>query len=117
MPNQSCIRKRLMLLLGKSINNPIEDSFKQLDRYTNMIVGLHWREYTLTETIHMIEKMGFKTKKKYYFTEKKHTKTNILKSLLKKIAYSYPPFRSYHVLIGKKVTAPVYDFWLTEANS
>jgi len=117
MPNQSSIVNRIKLFFGKSIHNPIEDFFKQLDRKDNMIVGLHWREYTLIEIIQMIEKMGFNTITKYYFIEKGHAKTGILKTLLKKIIYSFPPFRPSQVVIGRKVTAPIFDFWLTEANS
>jgi SAM-dependent methyltransferase len=117
MPNQANIINRTKLLLGKSIYNPIEDFFKQLDRNDNMIVGLHWREYTLIETVQLIEKMGFETIEKYYFIEKGHLGVNILKTLLKYIVYSYPPFRPYQVVIGKKVMFATYDFWLTDANS
>lgn len=117
MPNQSCLRNRIKLLLGMSIHNPIEDFFKQLDRNDNMIVGLHWREYTLNETIQLIQKMGFDTVTKYYFTPKGEYKSNALKEMLKKIVYSYPPFRPFQVVIGKKVSVPTYDFWLTDANS
>jgi SAM-dependent methyltransferase len=117
MPNQSHIFNRFKFLLGKSIHNPIEDFFKQLDRSDNMIVGLHWREYTLMEAIQMIEKMGFETISKYYFTERGHTKTSILKTVLREILFSYPPFRPSLVIIGKKVTVPAHDFWLTDANS
>lgn len=117
MPNQSNIHNRIRLLLGKSIHNPIEDFFRQLDRNDNMIVGLHWKEYTLIETMQMIEKMGFDTIVKYYFRESEHTRTSLLKRTLKEIVYSYPPFRPYQVVIGRKVEEPIYDFWLTEANS
>ena len=116
MPNQSSIGNRIKLFFGKSIHNPIDDFSKQLDRNNNMIVGLHWREYTLIETIQLIEKMGFKPIVKYYFIEKGY-KTSILRTVLKEIIYSYPPFRPFQVVIGKKVTTPNYDFWLTEANA
>ncbi len=117
MPNQSRIQNRLKLLLGKTIHSPIGHFFKQLDRNDNMIVGLHWREYTLIEVIQMIEKMGFETIKKYYFIGKGPTRTNIFKTVLKKIVYSYTSFRPVYVVIGKKSIVPTYDFWLTDANS
>lgn len=117
MPNQSHIVKRIKLLIGKSIHNSIDDFFKQLDRNDNMIVGLHWREYTLNETIQMIEKMGFETIQKYYFMDKRNTKINIVKTLLKTLVYAIPSFRPYQVVIGKKVLEPTYAFWLTDANS
>ena len=117
MPNQSNIVNRIKLLLGKSIHNPIDDFFRQLDRNENMIVGLHWREYTLAEAVQMIEKMGFETITKYYCMEKDRLRSNILKTLLKKIVFSYPPFRPNQVVIGKKVMCADCDFWLTDANS
>jgi len=117
MPNQSNIVNRIKLLLGKSIHNPINDFFRQLDRKENMIVGLHWREYTLVETMQMIERLGFETITKYYCMEKDHLRSHILKTLLKKIVLSYPPFRPNQVVIGKKVRTDNSDFWFTEANS
>jgi SAM-dependent methyltransferase len=118
MPNQSTIRNRKNLLLGRSIHNPIDDFFKQLDRNENMIVGLHWREYTLTETIYMLEKMGFETIIKYFFKAKENLRGNgFVRTILNEIVYSYPPFRPFQVVIAKKIIDPNYDFWITEANS
>jgi 2-polyprenyl-3-methyl-5-hydroxy-6-metoxy-1,4-benzoquinol methylase len=117
MPNQSHIYKRVKLLLGESIHNSIDDFFSQLDRNSNMIVGLHWREYTIAETVRMIEKMGFEIAKKYYFAAKKKKKTNALKALLRTLAYIIPSFRPYQVVIGKKVSEPSYNFWLTDSNT
>jgi SAM-dependent methyltransferase len=69
MPNQTSLRNRLRLALGKSIHNPISDYVAQLDPTKNMVAGLHWREYTLAETIEMLERTGFKPVKNYYFSE------------------------------------------------
>ncbi len=117
MPNQARIGNRIKLFLGKSIHNPIEDFFFQLDRKKNMIVGLHWREYTLAETIQIIERMGFEAISKYYFAETGAARTSFLKVVAKKVFYAYPPFRPCQVVIGRKVAAPIHDFWLTDANS
>lgn len=117
MPNQSSLRNRIKLLLGKSIHNPVDDFYRQLNRNDNMIVGLHWREYTLVETMQLIEKMGFETIAKYYFMGQDESHPNIIKRLLKKIIYFYPPFKSFQVVIGKKVMLATHDFWSTEANS
>jgi SAM-dependent methyltransferase len=116
MPNQSSIHSRLRLLSGRSIHNPIDDFFKQLDRTDNKIVGLHWREYTLAETVEMIERMGFAAVQKYYFSDETQRPAS-LKDALRRLAYSYPPFRPYQVVIGRKTENPSYDFWITEANS
>jgi SAM-dependent methyltransferase len=117
MPNQANLGNRIKLLRGRSIHNPIGDFFKQLDRNDNMVVGLHWREYTLDETMALIQKMGFDTVARYYFQPASRHKSNFLKEVLRKMAFFYPPFRSYQVVIGKKVSTPIYDFWLTNANS
>lgn len=117
MPNQASLKNRIKLLLGRSIYNPVEDFFKQLDRNDNMIVGLHWREYTLNETIELIQKMGFDIVGKYYFQSAGQYKSNMLKAILRKIAFAYPPFKEFQVVIGKKVSIPTYDFWLTDSNS
>jgi SAM-dependent methyltransferase len=117
MPNQSSIVNRVKLIFGRSILNPIDDYFRQLDRSVNMIVGLHWREYTLDETIQMTEKMGFKIISKYYFAEKGQAKKNIFMKMLLGLLYSYPPFRRSQVVIATKIMVPNYDFWMTDANS
>jgi SAM-dependent methyltransferase len=120
MPNLSNIRNRIKLLLGKSIHqNPIEDFFKQLDRNDNAVAGVHWREYTMAETVLLIENMGFETFKKYYSSENEegHANESALQSILKKIVFFYPPFRLSQVVIGRKIRPVSYDFWLTEVNS
>lgn len=116
MPNQSHLDKRIKFLLGKSTRNSVNDFFEQLDRKSNMIVGLHWREYTLSETIQLIESMGFETIAKYYFAGKRHKRLGALKSALIELLYLYPPFRPFHVVIGRKIEEPDYDFWITDAN-
>jgi hypothetical protein len=91
-----------------------------------MIVALHWREYTLVETVRLIEKMGFQLTQKYYFVEKERANTTVPlfrklislgKTLIKAVVYLIPSFRPFQVVVGKKLSEPTYDFWLTEANS
>ena len=65
----------------------------------------------------IIEKMGFKTTNKYYWADKGNKKTNSLKTVIQRLVYVIPSFRSSQVVIGKKVSEPAYDFWLTDANS
>lgn len=117
MPNQARIGNRVKLLFGMSIHHPIEYFFKQLDRNSNMIVGLHWREYTLDETVQLIEQMGFDAVVKGYFHAGGHHTSNAMKEMLKKVLYAYRPFRSFQVVIGKKVSVPICDFRLAEASS
>ena len=116
MPNQASLTNRIRLLTGKSIHNSIQDFFLQLDRSTNMIVGLHWREYTMPETIELIGKMGFGTVESYYFTGS-DVNSKFPKSIVKKVIYAHAPFRPFQVVIGQKESTPSFDFWQTEANS
>jgi len=117
MPNQSTFGKRLKMLAGKSVHEPVNRFFQQLDGMTTQIIGLHWREYTLHETVELLERMGFETISKYYFTERKQSERITLLAALEKIAFFYPPFRPYQVVTGKKVTVPAYEFYLTAANT
>jgi len=116
MPNQASLTNRIRLLKGQSIHNRIQDFFQQLDKSDNMIVGLHWREYTMPETIELIGRMGFKTVESYYFMGSTYN-SKFPKSLLKKLIYSHAPFKPFQVVIGQKASTPAFDFWQTEANS
>ncbi len=115
-PNSASVKNRIDLLRGRSIRNPIEDYFQQLDNRFNKIVSLHWREYTLSEMIEMVEKMGFRVVHQYYFAETNTLKTKIITKIKKKIAYSIPSFRPFQVVIAIKVKECDLDFWYTEAN-
>lgn len=117
MPNQVRFVNRMKLFFGQSIHNRIEDFSKQLDRQDNMIVGLHWREYALSETVQMVEAMGFEIVRQSLFTGEGDMGARLLKRGLRKLLYSYPPFRPSQVVIGRKVAVPIFNFWLTEANS
>lgn len=117
MPNQAKLRTRLKAAFGQSVHGPIEGFFNQLDRNKNMIVGLHWREYTLAETVELIERMGFEVARKYYFYSIDKGNEKWAKNFLKKIVFLYKPFRPLQVVVGKKTQLVTYDFWLTEANS
>ena len=82
-----------------------------------MISGLHWREYKISETVEMLESMGFSVIEKYFFQPEypRHANKFFIKKL-RTIVFALPSFRSFHVVVGKKKSAPKYDFWLTEAN-
>jgi SAM-dependent methyltransferase len=115
MPNQAALKNRLKMLIGRSVHNPIGDFFKQLDRQDNTIVGLHWREYTINETVQIIESMGFKTIAKYFYLES--LPKDRLKALAAWAAYRIPSFRPSQIVIGQKIDKVCPDFYLTEANS
>ena len=119
LPNHANVVNRIKLLMGRSIHNPIEDYFRQLDKKCNMIVGLHWREYTRFEIEQLLVRTGFKIDRQYYFSASEYGPISGGKqvlSFLKRILYCYPPFRPHHVVIARKTTAPALDFYFTEAN-
>lgn len=117
MPNQACYVNRVRLLLGKSIHHPVQYFFNQLDRRDNMVVGLHWREYTLAETVTLVSKMGFEITRADYFWEPGEHKIRSLRALLERVAHCVPSLRPQQVVVARKIEEPAYDFWLTDANS
>lgn len=58
-PNQANIVKRLALLRGRSIHDPIERLEWQLDPKATFSIGLHWREYTRQEMHELLAICGF----------------------------------------------------------
>jgi SAM-dependent methyltransferase len=110
MPNLVSIHARARFLLGRSPNNPIEDFFLQLDRRENMVVGLHWREYTMDETCRMLTLLGFEVISKYFFAED-------ARRLKRRIAYLIPSWRPTQVVVARKTSRVEFDFWRTDANS
>jgi SAM-dependent methyltransferase len=117
MPNQAAIANRVRLLLGRSVHNPVDDFFKQLDPADNMIVGLHWREYTQAEAVRLLERMGFEIAAKYYFIEAVRADAGLLRKLARALVFAYPPFRPSQVVIGRKTARPAHRFWRTGANA
>ena len=123
MPNQAHLPGRIKAVLGQSVRNPVSEYFRQLDRKQNKMVAIHWREYTLAETVEMVTAMGFEVAKTYYFSERgtpKFARSKAMSELYffcKRVALSLPSFRRQQVVIAKKAHAPKYDFWITEANS
>ncbi len=84
MPNPASLPNRLKLIRGESIHNPVIDFSNQLGAEGNMIVGLHWREYTAAETKEMLETMGFSLVEQKYYSAFHYTKKNPLKEIFKK---------------------------------
>jgi len=58
-PNQVNLINRIKIILGRSIRNSIHDSVTQLDQSLQTICGIHWREYTLSELIQLLDVTGF----------------------------------------------------------
>jgi len=109
MPNQARLSNRLKALAGKSIHDPVSHFFQQLDRRDNMVVGIHWREFTLAETREMLERMGFSVERSYFFEGARYR--------WRRVIAAWPSLRSSQVVIARKDSDPKHDFWITEANA
>lgn len=59
VPNIARFDNRMKLLRGRSLHNPMDDYFEQLQLNKNMIVGLHWKEYDAHEIEEMLMRLGF----------------------------------------------------------
>ncbi|MBJ6751458.1 class I SAM-dependent methyltransferase [Geomonas anaerohicana] len=68
LPNQASLVNRVKLLCGRSVHNPISDFAAQLSCDSNMIVGLHWREYTAAELEELVLRSGFSVDSLGFYT-------------------------------------------------
>jgi 2-polyprenyl-3-methyl-5-hydroxy-6-metoxy-1,4-benzoquinol methylase len=116
VPNQASLRNRIRLLMGQSVHNTIEAFYQQLNPKDNMIVGLHWREYTLREVKELLSGMGFEVIRSYLWS-RYSTDYHDVKQLLKYIITCIPSFKDTIIAIGQKDHRPQYHFWRTEASS
>ncbi|MGK5092926.1 class I SAM-dependent methyltransferase [Deltaproteobacteria bacterium TL4] len=119
LPNLASLKKRVSLLFGKSINDPLEFYFQQLDKNENMVNSSHWREYTTDEVNLMLERLGFQIHKQYYFYghlgfNKKASLLNALKNVTVKTIYTlFPATRPNQTTIAEKqkYMHPDFHFW------
>jgi 2-polyprenyl-3-methyl-5-hydroxy-6-metoxy-1,4-benzoquinol methylase len=118
LPNIARLTNRLKLLLGYSIHNPIDDYFAQLSEKDNMIVGIHWREYTTKEIKYLFEKLGFLTMESYITSDTAFLSNTGLKNVAKKIIYGLMPSMGFHqVHLFRKIKEPRVDFHFSEATN
>ena len=115
MPNQVNIMNRLKMLFGISVHPPLEHFFQQLDG-SNMIVGIHWREYTLAETMQLLEAMGYNVIRKSYWDTSDVQIEYSLKGLGKFLVFQVASWKRFLVAIGRKKERPEYNFWFTDAT-
>ena len=109
LPNQASLVNRAKLLLGESIHNPVQDFAEQLARKSNMIVGIHWREYTADELQELVRLSGFSVVSHDFFTTHKA-------SLPAQMVYAaFPRFRPNQTLIARKAATINPEFHFSEA--
>jgi 2-polyprenyl-3-methyl-5-hydroxy-6-metoxy-1,4-benzoquinol methylase len=139
LPNLAHEANRRRLLGGESIHNPIKDFFAQLDPKKNMIVGLHWREYTTAEVKEMLEEMGFAVMEQRYVSmwlpasnsgllpkrwAKKMIHRFLNNAFARRLIYAAlfdaehdPSLRDSHVTFARKNEMCRRRFYFTEATS
>lgn len=106
LPNQASLVNRVKLLCGRSIHNPVQDFAEQLSRKSNMIVGIHWREYTGAELHELIFRSGFTLVSHGYYTTHKA-------SIPARAVYAlFPGLRPNQTAIARKSgeVVPAYHF-------
>ena len=101
LPNLASLVNRAKLLLGRSIHNPVDDFFQQLGDDSNMLVGVHWREYAGNELVELVRRTGFHVDQHYYFTTHRP-------SLPAKLIYRLlPTTRPNHTVFATKTESMV----------
>lgn len=103
LPNLVSLVNRVKLLFGYSIHNPISDFFAQFRKDSNMIVGIHWREYTAKELVRLVRGSGFSPNRHYYFTPHR---ANFIARLLYVVI---PSIRLNQTLIATKEGCPGWE--------
>ena len=68
LPNGANIYNRRAVVMGHGIGLMVEGFFEQLNPRSSVIVNGHWREYTGAEVRQMLEPLGFRIAKQYYFS-------------------------------------------------
>lgn len=100
MPNSSTFTKRLKFLItGRYPGFSVKELYKQLDPNDNMIVGLHWREYSQSETVDLITPLGFELVQTY--TKEIYGK-NPIKNMIKFLTNLMPGGSSGQISVFKK---------------
>lgn len=117
LPNIVSLKKRIRLLFGKSIHNPINDYFRQLSQSENMIIGLHWREYAAYEIEEMLRGLGFQVKQRIYFSEVDYKSFSSLKTGILKLIYTFMPIlKDNQTTMALKQENSCCEFYFTDAT-
>lgn len=99
MPNGGYWLKRFRYLLsGETPGFKINELFSQLDPSDNMVVGLHWKEYSLGQTLEMVLPLGFQLREKRLTNDTGSSH----RTGLKKLVRSLIPGGDTQVVIFKK---------------
>ena len=110
LPNQASLVNRAKLVSGRSIHNPVGDFAAQLSDEDNMIVGIHWREYTGSELQELVLSSGFSILSHDFYTTHQA-------SLPARILYRFfPRLRGNQTLIARKSAESPAGFRFCDAT-
>jgi SAM-dependent methyltransferase len=110
LPNLAALPHRVGLLLGHSIHNPVSDFRAQLSPDGNMIVGIHWREYTKAELLELLTLSGFTCERHSYLDAARSSAPAWL------LYRGFPSLRPYQVAVAKKSGAGYAGFHFYRAT-
>ena len=68
LPNFARTKNRMLVLRGRAPGIEVEEFFDQLNPAHPLVANGHWREYTMGEIRKMLEPLGFKIDRHYYFS-------------------------------------------------
>ena len=103
LPNVAQIRNRISALRGKALGISIAEFFMQLDPQSSEIVNGHWREYTGPETREILERLGYRIEKQYYFSLGETLQSSTLRRRAARIFYEkFPQLKENQTTIAVK---------------
>jgi SAM-dependent methyltransferase len=92
LPNAANVYNRIAVLRGKAVGIAIEEFFNQLDPQSSEIVYGHWREYTGPEVRELLERVGYRIEKQYYFSLGETLQSRTLRHRAARIFYGRLPW-------------------------
>jgi len=103
-PNaNSLLKKIIYLFFGKQPSFKISQLYQQLDPSQNMIVGLHWREYSLKEVKDMILPFGFEIVFVRLIGNVGVNHGGFLKNYLKNFLFNLPGCKPNQIIMFRKI--------------
>jgi SAM-dependent methyltransferase len=101
LPNGASIYNRMAVALGRPIGDLVGGFFSQLDPRSSEISNGHWREYTGPEVRRMLEPLGFRIQRQYYFSAGETQEANSLRKRVARAVYeTFPIFKENQTTIA-----------------
>jgi len=91
LPNGANIYNRVDMMRGRDIGNLTETFFTQLLPDSDEPVYGHWREYTPLEVRRMLEPLGFRIDRHYYFSLGETLPSNSIRRMIARLIYETFP--------------------------